>query len=205
MTKTDAITNDIRIVMEKFKEKTYQKNISCCSIANTSNFDLTFLPSADGILSGILIPEKKLLKSASIYYENNKFDFELEYNLLNPAGRFNVMNLCDVIEIESNGFPSSRHLITNVYPDFDVAMFMLPYILNLNSELINGEPRYQVRFNYMLPKEKQLGNNDVCLVVLDRQTGNVYTKSRLYRAYHDMYNGVMFKLDLVPITLQDLD
>jgi len=205
--KTDAINNDIRRVMQNFKnEKTHPRNGGCLSILNTSKFELKHLPNADGILSGILIPQKSLLKTASAYYENNSFSFKEEYNLLNPAGRFNVLNLGDVIEIESNGFPSARHLITNVYPDFDVAMFMLPYILNLNSELINGEIRYQVRFHYMLPQTKQFGDDDIFLVVLDRKTGNVYTKARLYRAYHALYNGAMFKLDLVPnITLQDLN
>lgn len=205
--KAYAVNNDISCVMQDFKSgKTRPKNGGCLSILNTSEFVLKNLPDADGFLSSILIPQKSVLQSAAAYYENRLFDFNSEYNLLNPSGRFNVINFGNVIEIESNGFPSARHLITSVYPDFDVAMFMLPYILNLNSELINGEQRYQVRFHYMLPKEKQFVDDDVFLVVLDRLTGNVYTKSRLYRAYHDMYNVAMFKLDLVAnVILHDLD
>lgn len=207
MKKTAAITDDIRLAMKKYKEKKFQKNISCCSIVNTSDFDLMRLPSAEGISSSILIPQKSLLQSAAEYCASGLFDFKREYRLLNPAGRFNVMNLGDTIEIESNGTNTARHLIADIYPEFDVSMFMLPYILNLNPDLnIESPLRYQVRFHYMLPQTKQFVDDDVFLVVLDKKTGKIYTKKRLFRAYHDMYDGNKFTLELVPnITLQDLN
>lgn len=123
---------------------------------------------------------------------DEKFDVEDQTLLMNPYGRFTVENDGHKIVIKSSGTPSAEQIIKHVYTKRDFAVSMLPYILNMNSNLESEKPRYQVTLNGMLPsKQRMLLGQPTLVVVLDTHTGNIFTDySPIEEAgARSMYNG----------------
>jgi len=138
----------------------------------------------------IMVPTISFLRSMNTeaVYDH----LQVEHALLNPFGRFKVRDEGNIIAVESNGTPSAKVLLTKIYSTADAAVFMLPYVLNLNGEITSEKPRYKVTLNGLLPSYKRFARADATLiVVLDTLTGNVYTDHSLSTetSMSQLYNG----------------